>query len=200
MSASKGSHQSASRSGVVMASHTSRDVVGEVPLEADDAAVGGAFEHAVVAGGEVVGHWDSLLRGDRLGGALEVALERVETAGQLGAVRLEPLVELSQGLGAQAVEPALGVAADLDQAGVAQHLEVPGHAGLVHADGVDELGHRTLAVPHGVEDPPASRFGDHIEDGEVAGHPVNIRYVIYMCNHIFRNALRQDASRRPAGR
>ena len=129
-----------------------------------------------------------------------MALEGVEAAGELGPVGLEPLVELPQGLGTQAVEAALGVAADLDQAGVAQHLEVPGHAGLVHADSIDELGHRTLPVPHGVEDPPASGFGDHIEDGEVAGRPVNIRYVIYTCNRMFRNALRQDTSRRPAGR
>ena len=99
-----------------------------------------------------------------------MAFEGVEAPGQLGAVGLEPLVELPQGLGAQAVQPALGVAPDLDEAGVAQHLEVAGHAGLVHADGVDELGHRTLAAPHGVEDPAAGRFGDHLEDGELAGH------------------------------
>lgn len=41
----------------------------------------------------------SLLRGDRAGGALEVALEGVETGGQLGTVGLEPLVELPQRLG-----------------------------------------------------------------------------------------------------
>ena len=148
------------------------DVVGEVALEADDAAIGGAFEHAVVAGGEVVGHWDRSFGEIGSGGALEVALEGVEPPGQLGAVGLEPLVELPQRLGAQAVEAALGVAADLDEAGVAEHLEVAGHAGLVHADGVDELGHRPLAAPHRVEDPTASRLGDHVEDGELSGHGI----------------------------
>lgn len=113
-----------------------------------------------------------------------MTLERVEAAGQLGPEGLEPLVELSKGLGPQAVEPALGVAADLDEAGVAQHLEVPGHAGLVHADCVDELGHRTLAATHGLEDPATSRFGDRIEDGQLAGHRVSIRYQIYTCKRI----------------
>ena len=106
---------------------------------------------------------------------LEVALEGVEAAGQLRAKGLEPLVEFPKWLGAQAIEPALGVAADLDETGVAQHLEVSRHAGLVHADGVDEFRHRTLAAPYGVKDPTASRFGDCIEDGEAAGHATNIR-------------------------
>ena len=141
-----------------------------MPFEADDAAVGGALEHAVVAGGEVVGHWDRSFGRDGTGGALEVAFEGVQAPGQLGAVGLQPLVELTQRLDAQAVEAALGIAADLDQAGVAQHLEVPGHPGLVHADGVDELGHRTLTAPHRVEDPSAGRVGDHLEDGTGGGH------------------------------
>lgn len=123
-----------------------------------------------------------------MGGALEVAFEGVEAAGQLGPVGLEPLVELPKGLGTEAVEPTLAVAAGFDEAGVAQHLEVPGHAGLVHADGVDELGHRSLAVPYGVEDPAASRFGDRIEDGELVGHAVNIRRAIYMVKRIDRAA------------
>ncbi len=109
-----------------------------------------------------------------------MALEGVEAPGQLRAVGLEPRVQLPQGLGAQAVETALGFAADLDEAGVAQHLEVPGHAGLVHPDGLDELGHRTLATANGVEDPAARRFGDHLEDGALALHDVKIRRSVYM--------------------
>ena len=114
-----------------------------------------------------------------------MVLERVEAAGQLGAVGLEPLVERAKRLDAQAVQPALGVAADLDEAGVPQHLEVAGDAGLVHADGVDELGHRTLAAPNGVEDPPPCRFGDRIEHREVAGHEPNIHQRVYMGQRIY---------------
>lgn len=105
-----------------------------------------------------------------MGGAFEVALERVEAAGQLGAVGLEPLVELPKGLGAQTVEPPLAFSAHVDEAGVAQHLEMPGHAGLVHADGFDELAHRSLALANGVEDPTTGRLGDHVEDSELTGH------------------------------
>jgi hypothetical protein len=45
----------------------------------------------------------------------------------------------------------------------------------VHADSLDELAHGALAVPNGVEDAAASRFGDHIEYGELTGHHTNIR-------------------------
>ena len=161
------------------------DVVGEVPFEADDASVGGAFEHAVEAGGDVVGHsgrsfWFVGVRGDGSGRALEVAFERIETAGQLVAVRLEPLVEFSQWFGSQAVEPTLRVATDLDEACVAQHFEVPRHAGLVQADGIDELRDRTFSAPHGIEDPSASRLGDHVKDRKVVRHGLNIDDDIYM--------------------
>ena len=120
-----------------------------------------------------------------MGGALEVALERVEAAGQLSTVWLEPFVKLTQRFDAQAIEPALSIAANLDEAGVAQHLEVPGHAGLGHSDGVHEFRHRALTAPHDVEEPTASRFGDHVKDGKLAGHPLNIRHHIYVCKHIY---------------
>ncbi|HEV2071639.1 MAG TPA: hypothetical protein VGR26_17770 [Acidimicrobiales bacterium] len=51
---------------------------------------------------------------------------------------------------------------------------MPRHAGLMHADGVDEPGHRALATAHCVEDPVASRLGDHLEDGELVPHTLSI--------------------------
>jgi hypothetical protein len=114
-----------------------------------------------------------------------VSLERVETAGQLGAVGLEPLVELPEGLDADAVEPALRIAADLDEARLAQHLQVPGHARLVHPDRVDDLRHGTLASPYSVEDPTPGRFCDHIEDRELSGHVLNIHDNVYMYKRMF---------------
>jgi len=113
-----------------------------------------------------------------------VAFERVEAAGQLGPVGLEPLVELSEGFGPQAVDPALGIPANLDEAGFAQDLEMAGHTGLMHADGVDELGDRTLAASYGVENAAASRFGDHPEDVELTLHHSKIQSRIYMCNRM----------------
>lgn len=107
--------------------------------------------------------------------------ERIEAAGQLSAVRLEPLVKFSQGFGAQAVEPTLRVATDLDEARIAQHLQVPRHTGLVHTDGINEFRDRTLPAPHGIEDPSASRLGDHVKNSKVGGHRANIHPHVYMC-------------------
>ena len=134
-----------------------------------------------------------------MGGAFEVAFERVEAEGKLRTVWLEPFVEFTKWFDAQAIEPALSIAANLDEAGVAQHLEVPGHTGLGHADCVHEFRHRALAAPHDVEEPTAGRFGDHVEDGKLTGHALNIRHHIYMCNCIFPGACSPLPHRQPLG-
>ena len=109
-----------------------------------------------------------------------MALEGVETARQLGTVRLEPFVEFSKWLGAQAVQPTLRIATDLDETRLAQHLEVSRHARLMDTDRIDEFRDRTLAVPHHIEDPTTSRLGDHMQDVEVTGHPQSIHIDTYM--------------------
>jgi hypothetical protein len=60
-----------------------------------------------------------------------------------------------------------------------------GHARLVHADLLDQLADRALAIAHGVEDPPPGRFGDHVEHGKRVGHPLNIPRSIYMFKRMF---------------
>ena len=111
-------------------------------------------------------------------------LERVEPAGPLGAVGLEPGVELHQWLRPQPVEAPLGVTSDFHQPRIAQHLEMPRHPRLVHADSLDEVVDRLLRLPDSVEDSPTRRFGDHLEDVERSWHPVSICHRIYMCNQI----------------
>jgi hypothetical protein len=61
---------------------------------------------------------------------VEVPLERVEAGRPHLAIGAEPGVDLSEGLGAELVPAALGVVADADEAGLAQHAEVLGGAGL----------------------------------------------------------------------
>jgi hypothetical protein len=117
---------------------------------------------------------------------LQVPFQGIEPARPFGSVGLEPGVERSQWFGAEPVEPSLGVAADLDQAGVSQHLEVAGHPGLVHADLLDQLADGLFVVANGVEDPSPGGFGDHLEDGQVAGHGTIIRYAIYVCKQMYR--------------
>ena len=69
----------------------------------------------------------------------------------------------------------LGVVADLDEAGVAQHLEVAGDPRLVHPDLFDDLAHRALTLADRVEDPTPGGFGDHLEDVERgSGHDPSI--------------------------
>ena len=92
-----------------------------------------------------------------------MGLERIKPSGPLGAIRREPRVQFHQRLGPQSVEAPLGVAADLHEPGVAQDLQVTGHAGLMHPDRPDQLADGPLTVTDGVEDPPACWFGDHLE-------------------------------------
>ena len=160
--------------------------IGQVPLEADDPAIGGALQRAV--GGRRV----SVMRGpsssgsDRFGGGPEVSLQRVEPVGPLEAVGLQPSVELHQRLRSQAVEAALGVAPHLDEAGVAQHLEVARHPGLVHPHLVDQLADGPLAASHRIEDATTGRLRDHVEDGKAAGHGAEHTHPIYMCKQTHR--------------
>jgi hypothetical protein len=57
------------------------------------------------------------------------------------------------------------------------------HTRLVHLDLVNQLVDGSLAVPDCVEDPPPSRFGDHLEDVERSGHDGH-----YTPNHIYVQA------------
>lgn len=109
--------------------------------------------------------------------------QRVESARPLRSVRLEPGVELHKWFGAEPVQASLGVAADLHQSGVTQHLQVARHARLVHPDRLDQLTDGALTAAHGIEEPPTGRLCDDVEDGK-RGHPVRVRYCIYMCKHI----------------
>ncbi len=110
----------------------------------------------------------------RIGGSwirtVEVPLERVEPARPVLSVRGQPGVQLGQGLGAKVVDAPLGVDADPDEAGVAQHPQVPGHPGLVHPRELDEFTDRTVMFTDVVENPAPCRFGDHMKDVEFSDH------------------------------
>ena len=86
--------------------------------------------------------------------------QRVEAVRPQLAEGLQPAVELAERDGAQPVEPAVRVGAHLDEAGVAQHLEVLGHRRLREAQLVDELAHRALAGSQQFEDAASVRLGE----------------------------------------
>ena len=122
---------------------------------------------------------------DRFGGGPEAPLQGVQPVGPFEAVGLQPSIELHQRLRSQAVEAALGVAPHLDEAGVAQHLEVARHPGLVHP----HLGHQ---LPDDRSPPRTAsrmrrRVGSAITSstGRLPGTPEHT-HLIYMCKQIFR--------------
>jgi hypothetical protein len=86
------------------------------------------------------------------------------------AVGVEPGVELGERLGAEAVPAALGVAADLDEAGVAEGAKVLGDGGLGEGKAVDEVADGSLAGAEEVEDAPAGGVGEGVEGGGGLAH------------------------------
>lgn len=107
-------------------------------------------------------------------------LERIQPAGPVGSIGLQPLIQFHQRLRAKPVHPPLGIATDVHQTRVAQNLQMARDTRLVHPHSVHQVTDRALAVPNRIEDPPAGRFSDHVQDVESGGHLMNIRQDIYM--------------------
>src|SRR5687767_10255115 len=97
-------------------------------------------------------------------------LERIKPAGPLRSIGLQPRIELHQRFHTKSIHPPLGIASDLHQSGIAQHLEVARHTGLVHADCFDQAVDRPLALADRIEYPSPRRLGNHLEDVERSGH------------------------------
>ncbi len=112
-------------------------------------------------------------------------LERIEAAGPLGAIGLQPRVQFHERLGPEPVQPPLRIAADLHQTGVAQHPQMPGDTRLMHPDALDQLIDRALAVANGIEDAPPGRFGNRVQNIESRGHRPNIRPNVYVCKRMY---------------
>ena len=89
--------------------------------------------------------------------------------------------EVLQGLGLDAIEPALRVHRGLDDPRLAQHPQVLGHGRLRHAQPALELAHRLLRVEQQAEDRAPVRLRD---DRENAVHGVNIPKHVYTCQGI----------------
>ena len=79
------------------------------------------------------------------------------------AVARDPAVELTERRRPQRVQPARALRPDLDESGLAQNPQVPGHAGLVDVDALDDVVHRALAVTQDVDDAAARRIREDFE-------------------------------------
>lgn len=104
-----------------------------------------------------------------------MALQGVETVAPGGAVRGEPLIDLSQRFGPEPVHPALRIDSRLHQAGLAQHTQMFGHPGLAETELGHEIADRPLVFSQEVQDPASMGLGQHVE------HRVNITVRQYSC-------------------
>jgi hypothetical protein len=91
--------------------------------------------------------------------SVEVVFEAIEVRRPEPAVGLEPLVELGQRLGADAIQAALRLRARFDKARVLENAEMLGNGGLADAEAVDELADRAFAVAEQIEDREPAGLG-----------------------------------------
>jgi hypothetical protein len=97
---------------------------------------------------------------------VEVVFEAIEVRRPKPAVGREPVVELHERLGPNAVEAPLRVRACFDEARILEDAEVLGDGRLAEPDAVDELADGSLALPEQVEDLNPPRLGEHLECSE----------------------------------
>src|SRR5205814_937529 len=100
--------------------------------------------------------------------SFEVAKDIVELIEALvppAAIRLQPRVELPEGLGAKAVDALLRNGVRLHEPGLAEHAEVLRDLGLAKAESFDDLSDRAWLPPEEVDDLPAVWFGESAQRG-----------------------------------
>ena len=118
-------------------------------------------------------------------------LEAVEVCRPELPIRGEPVVQFRERLGADAVEPPLGVGTRLDQTGVFKHAEVLRDRRLADAEALDEIANRPFAVAEQVEDLQPARLCEGFECGEL-GHKASMTTQLYARQEI--EALRSACS------
>jgi hypothetical protein len=90
-------------------------------------------------------------------------------------VRGQPVVELREWLGPDAIEAALRIRACFHEARVLEDAKVLGHSRLAEAEAVDELPDRLFAVAQEVEDLKPPRLGQDLQGSE-SSHDVEYCY------------------------
>src|SRR5258706_16346987 len=107
---------------------------------------------------------------------LEVALQLVEALLPVAAVVLDPVGNALERVGLEPARSPLRFAAALDQPRALEHLEVLGHGGQAHVEGLCELEHRGFPRGKACEDRAPGGVGEGGEGGAeaVGGHGVCI--------------------------
>src|SRR4051812_6148450 len=107
-----------------------------------------------------------------------MAFERVHMLRPVPPERVEPLIELLQWFGVDAVHAILCFRARLDEACFTQHSQMLRDGGLRHAERALELPDGAVGRRQQAEDGPPARFGD---DGESRFHGPYITDGAYAC-------------------
>jgi hypothetical protein len=94
---------------------------------------------------------------------IEMSFELVEPRFPQAPVRLDPLVDGAERFGADPIDAALGVGADVDEAGLSEDAQMLGDGGLADRELVDEVAHGPFRDPQQVEDAPPVRFCEYLE-------------------------------------
>src|SRR5215831_14734908 len=96
---------------------------------------------------------------------LEVAVQPAEALLPMLPVELDPVGHALQRVRLQPAGAPLRLAAALDQPGALEHLQVLGHGGEAHIEGLGDLEHRGLARGEAREDRAPGRVGEGGEGG-----------------------------------
>src|SRR5207249_6073826 len=92
-------------------------------------------------------------------------VELIEALVPRASIRLQPLVELPEGLGAKAVDALLRDRMRLHEPSLAEHAEVLRDLGLAEAEPFDDLSDRAWLPPQKLDDLPAVWFGESAQRG-----------------------------------
>jgi hypothetical protein len=106
--------------------------------------------------------------GTGLGGfqLVEQGIEALEVGLPELAILFEPLFQLLERGRAEGVDAALGVAANADEAGLAEHAEMLRNLGLAEAEAQDEFADGAGAAEQEFDDVEAIGFGEGAEGGK----------------------------------
>ena len=111
------------------------------------------------------------------------------------AVARQPRVEFEEGLGPDAVQPALSIGASLDQSRVPEHPEMLRHGRLAQPQMCHQLSHRSFAFAQQIEDRLPSRLGQNLECRR-RSHTLSMLKGLYICQGMeVRQTLRHTAAR-----
>ena len=94
--------------------------------------------------------------------------EAIQVGAPQASIGGQPVVELCERLGADAVQAALRIRAGLDEAGVLENPEVLGDGGLAEPEAINELANGPLALAEQIQDREPPALGKNLERGEFA--------------------------------